>query len=411
MNTTSISTNSVENLPRWRRPIVLLALMTFALQLAFATWSALLNNFIHERAGFDGADLGWLQSIREVPGFFAVAVIVVLWVMREQMLAMVSLVMLGGAVAVTAWFPTFGGLLLTTFISSLGFHYFETVKQSLELQWIPKERGPKTLGWLLSVGSAASLIAYGGIMVLWRIFNWDYNALYLLGGGLTVLIGIFAFVAYPRFHGPTPQNKKLVLRKRYWLYYLLQFMAGARRQIFIVFAAFMMVERFGFQVHEVTALFLINYIANMFLGPIIGGVIGRFGERNALVFEYFGLVIIFLAYGGIYVFGWGVTLAASLYVLDHMFFGLSIAQKTYFQKIANPADIAPTAAVAFTINHIGAVVLPAMLGYLWLVSPASVFVFAAGIAVISLLLSLCIPRHPSDGHETIFSSRYSVAAS
>jgi predicted MFS family arabinose efflux permease len=402
MNTTSIATNDTANLPSWRKPIVLLALMTFALHMAFATWSALLNNFIHERAGFDGSDLGWLQSIREVPGFFAVAVIVVLWVMREQMLAMVSLVMLGAAVAVTAWFPTFGGLLLTTFISSLGFHYFETVKQSLELQWIPKERGPQTLGWLLSVGSAASLIAYGGIMVLWRVFGWDYSGLYMLGGGLTVLIGLFAFFAYPRFHGPTPQNTKLVLRKRYWLYYLLQFMAGARRQIFIVFAAFMMVERFGFEVHEVTALFLINYIANMFLGPIIGGVIGRFGERNALVFEYTGLIIIFLAYGGIYVFGWGVTLAAGLYVLDHMFFGLSIAQKTYFQKIANPADIAPTAAVAFTINHIGAVVLPAVLGYLWLLSPASVFYVAAFIALISLLLSLCIPRYPKPDFETIF---------
>lgn len=403
MISNSISTKDAHNLPRWRHPIVLLGLMTFALQIAFATWSALLNNFVHDRAGFDGSDLGLLQSIREVPGFFAVGVIVVLWFMREQILAMLSLVMLGAAIAVTAWFPTFGGLLLTTFISSLGFHYFETVKQSLELQWIPKGRAPQTLGWLLSVSSAASLIAYGSIMIAWRVFEWDYNALYMTGGGICVVIALFSFFAYPRFHGPTPQNTKFVMRKRYWLFYVLQFMAGARRQIFIVFAAFMMVERFGFQVHEVTALFLINYIANMFLGPIIGGVIGRFGERNALVFEYFGLVLIFLAYGGIYVFGWGVTLAAGLYVLDHMFFGLSIAQKTYFQKIADPADIAPTAAVAFTINHIGAVVLPAMLGYLWLVSPASVFGFAAAIAFVSLVLSLCIPRYPSEGNETVFS--------
>jgi predicted MFS family arabinose efflux permease len=402
MISNSISTSDAHKLPRWRHPVVLLGLMAFAMQMGFATWSALLNNFVHERAGFDGSDLGWLQSIREVPGFFAVAVIVVLWFMREQMLAMVSLVMLGLAVGVTAWFPTFGGLLLTTFISSLGFHYYETVKQSLELQWIPKDRAPQTLGWLLSVGSAGSLIAYGGIMIAWRFFGWNYNALYMMGGGVCVAVALFGFFAYPRFHGPTPQNTKFVMRKRYWLYYVLQFMAGARRQIFLVFAAFMMVERFGFQVHEVTALFLVNYIANMFLGPIIGGVIGRFGERNALVFEYIGLTAIFLAYGGIYIFDWGVTLAASLYVLDHMFFGLSIAQKTYFQKISDPADIAPTAAVAFTINHIGAVVLPAILGYLWLTSPASVFGVAAFIALISLLLSLCIPRHPTPDLVTIF---------
>ena len=133
MNSKSISTYDAHTLPLWRRPITLLAIMIFGMHMAFATWMALLNNFVHERANFDGSDLGWLQSIREVPGFFAVAVIVVLWVMREQILAIVSLVMLGSAVAVTAWFPTFSGLLLTTFISSLGFHYYETVKQSLEL--------------------------------------------------------------------------------------------------------------------------------------------------------------------------------------------------------------------------------------------------------------------------------------
>jgi hypothetical protein len=179
-------------------------------------------------------------------------------------------------------------------------------------------------------------------------------------------------------------------------------MAGARRQIFIVFAAFMMVERFGFDVHEVTALFLINYLANMVFAPIMGRALGVYGERNVLVFEYVGLVAVFLAYGGIYYFGWGVVLAASLYVIDHMLFALAFAMKTYFQKIADPQDIAPTAAVAFTINHIAAVFLPALLGYLWVVSPGAVFGLAASMAGVSLLLALLIPRHPEPGRETIF---------
>jgi len=120
-----------------------------------------------------------------------------------------------------------------------------------------------------------------------------------------------------------------------------------------------------------------------------------------LMFEYTGLVGVFLAYGGIYWFGWGVVMAAVLYVLDHFFFALALALKTYFQKIADPQDIAPTAAVAFTINHIAAVGLPASLGYLWLVSPASVFVLAAGMAGISFGLATLIPRHPEPGYETI----------
>jgi hypothetical protein len=217
-------------------------------------------------------------------------------------------------------------------------------------------------------------------------------------------------VAYPQFDGPTPQLKTMVLRRRYWLYYALQFMSGARRQIFMVFAGFMMVEKFGFEVHELTGLFLINLVINMFVAPILGGIVHRFGERKTLIFEYTGLVAVFLAYGGVYYLGWGVAIAAFLYVVDHIFFALALALKTYFQKIADPQDIAPTAAVAFTINHIAAVALPVVLGLLWLVSPLLVFLIAAAMAGVSLLLAMLIPRHPAPGHETIFKFRLTAAA-
>jgi predicted MFS family arabinose efflux permease len=377
--------------------------------MAFATWQALLNNFVHEVAGFDGRDLGWLQSVREIPGFFAVGVILVVMFIHEQLLAVVSMMLLGAVIAVTAWFPSFYGLLMTTFLSSLGFHYYQTVKMSLELQWLDKATAPQMLGWLISIGSGASLITYLVIMLAWKVLGWDYNTLYLMGGGVTFVIAVFCWLAYPRFDGSVIQHKHMVLRKRYWLYYMLQFMAGARRQIFIVFAAFMMVERFGFEVHEVTGLFLINFVANMFLAPLIGGMVSKWGERNALAFEYVGLIFVFLAYTGIYLFNWGVVLAASLYVVDHLFFALALAQKTYLQKIADPKDIGPTAAVAFTINHIGAVVLPALMGYIWLISPAVVFEIATGIAGLSLALSLLIPRHPAPGNETIFAKRVQKA--
>ena len=100
-------------------------------------------------------------------------------------------------------------------------------------------------------------------------------------------------------------------------------------------------------------------------------------------------------------FDWGMMLAAALVVIDHLFFSLAFALKTYFQKIADPADIAPTAAVAFTINHIAAVGLPVFLGLLWLFLPSLVFVLAAGMALTSLGLALLIPRHPKPGYETI----------
>ena len=214
------------SLPMWRRPVTLLFLMAFAMPMAFSTWSALLNNFVIEAAGFSGVEIGWLHSVREIPGFLAIGVILIIMVMREQTLGLISLLMLGAASAVTAWFPSFGGLLFVTLIASIGFHYYETVAQSLQLQWIEKDRAPQTLGWIVGIGSGASLLSYGTLVATWKTFDLSYNFVYMTSGGITVAIALFCWIAYPQFEAPHPQRKEFVLRRRYWLYYALQFMSG-----------------------------------------------------------------------------------------------------------------------------------------------------------------------------------------
>jgi hypothetical protein len=387
-------------LPPWRRPVALLFVMAAAMPIAFSTWSALLNNFVVEVAGFDGADIGLLHAVREVPGFLAIGVIAIIALVHEQVLALTCLVLLGVATALTAQFPDMAGILTITVLSSIGFHYYETVNQSLQLQWLTRAEAPRMLGLIMAAGSGATLAAYVLIVLTWERLGLTFGHVYWASGGATAALALAALAVFPRFEAPTPQVRRLVLRRRYWLYYALEFLAGARRQIFVIFAGFMMVERFGLAVHEVTSLFLITLVVNMVAAPLMGRAVERFGEQRALIFEYAGLLAIFLAYGGIYWAGWGVLVASALYVLNHIFFALRLALKTYFQKIADPADIAPTAAVAFTINHIAAVGLPVPLGLLWVASPGAVFGVAAAIAAGSLMLAMLIPRHPAPGHET-----------
>ncbi len=381
--------------PKWRSPEILLMLMASAVPLSFATWSALINNFAVEVAGFNGAQFGILQSIREIPGFLAFGVVFILFVMREQPLALLSLLLLGAGTAMTGFFPGAVGLYCVTALMSVGFHYYETIQNSLSLQWIEKERTPYVLGKLIAVGSLTSLVAFGLIYLGLTILDLEYKLVYVAGGGLTCLIALLAWLAYPYFPSKQAQHKKLILRKRYWLYYLLTFLSGARRQIFVVFAGFLMVEKFGYGAAALTLLFLVNCAINIWLAPLIGKLIIRWGERYALLLEYAGLVVIFTCYAFVEHAG----LAALLYVLDHLFFALAIALKSYFQKIADPADIASTAGVSFTINHIAAVILPALLGVVWLTSPAAVFLCGAAIAALSLGLSWLVPDGPVAGNE------------
>lgn len=372
--------------------------MSIAMPIGFSTWSALLNNFVVERAAFTGVEIGILQSLREVPGFLAFTTVFVLLVVKEQTFALLSLVILGIGVALTGLLPFEYGFYFTTVLMSVGFHYFETVKQSLALQWLPKNEAPRILGKLIAVGSIASLATYALLWTLLEVANLGYVFNLLLSGIACALMALIILRVFPQFSTETHQRRTLVLRWRYWLYYVLIFFSGARRQIFVVFAAFLMVEKFHYSAAQVTLLFLINYAFNWAFAERIGTLIGRFGERRALTFEYIGLTLVFVGYA----FVNDSTIAAFLYVVDHMFFALAIAIHTYFQKIADPKDIASTVGVSFTINHIAAITVPALLGLVWIHNPVVVFLIGAGFAICSLILSQNIPDKPGLENEVIW---------
>lgn len=379
-----------------KSPQLLLLAMAFVMPLVFSVWVALLNNFVVEKAQFTGAEIGLLQSLREVPGFLAFTAVFVLLVLKEQTFALISLLVMSIGVAVTGFLPFEIGLYCTTVLMSVGFHYFETINQSLTLQWLEKDKAAHFMGQQLAIKSFASLFAYGSIWVLMEWMGITYTSMYMLAGGLGIVLVLFMWSLFDKFEQPSTQHKHMLMRKRYWLYYALTFFSGARRQIFMVFASFMMVEKFGYSVGEVSLLFIINYVFNLLFAAKIGSWIARVGERKALMVEYVGLIVVFISYAIVT----NPSIAAGLYVIDHLFFAMAIAMKTYFQKIADPKDIASTAAVSFTINHIAAVVIPALLGIVWLTSPRLVFLFGAGFAVCSLFLAMLIPNSPTRGIET-----------
>lgn len=382
----------------------LLYLLAIGNTVAFATWQVMLNNYAVENAAFTGEEIGILQSLREVPGFLAFTAILIMVFIRQQRFAILSLLTLGVGTAITAFYPSALWLYFTTVLMSIGFHYLETLHNSLSLQWLSIDEAPKFLGKLLSLKAFSNIAVLGAIYLYLMFLPANYNLIYMLAGGISVAIGLYCWMAIPHFEEKVPQRKELFLRKQYWLYYCLTFLAGARRQIFVVFAGFLLVEKFGFPIENVVLLTLVNAAMTFWLAPKIGHLISVIGERKALTLEYIGLIIVFLSYA----FVDSVAVAIALYLVDHLFFAMAIAIKTYFQKIADPADIAATSSISFTINHIAAVVLPALLGLVWMINHSAVFIVGAGIACFSLALSQLIPDQPRLGKETKLSPELTV---
>ena len=384
----------------WRSPQILLLIFAASIPIAFEPWMALINNFaVDEVHNFTGLERGILESVREIPGFLAFTVVYMLLIWRQQTFAILALTLMGLGVALTGLLPSVYGLYFTTLLMSTGFHFLATMEQSLAMQWTSKEELPLVLGRMAAVAAGGSLVAYGLVYIGFEFLETPYWVVYFVAGAATLGLALVCWTFFPKFHEDSFQTMTIVVRKRYWLYYALEFMSGGRRQIFVGFAAFLMVAEFGYDPAAVVALFAVNHVIAIWLAPRIGRLIIRWGERPALVFEYIGLIGVFVAYAFVEI-AW---LAAALYIIDHLFFALAIAIKSYFRKIADPADIASTAGVSFTINHIAAVTMPWMLGLIWVADESgrtAVFLIGAVMAAMSLGLSVLIPSRPEQGNET-----------
>jgi MFS family permease len=365
-----------------------LMILTIASTIGLQAWRTLFDNFAVHVCHLEGFHIGILQSVREIPGFLALLAIYLLLLIKEHRLSALSVIFLGLGICATGFFPSWMGLILTTLLMSFGFHYFETTNQSLTLQYFDKQTSPWVLGKLRSFAAASNIAA--GIIIFIVAPYLKFYEMYAGIGTLVILTGIWAFFQDPADKQLMPQHKRMIVRKRYFLFYFLTLMAGARRQIFVAFAVFLMVRNFEYSVQVISILFVANNIINYFISPLIGKAIIRFGERKVLSLEYFSLLFIFVAYALVKT-PWVIAI---LYILDHIFFNFAIAIRTYYQKIADPKDIAPGMAVGFTINHIAAVIIPTIGGMLWMIDYRIPFICGSAMSLISLCAVQWI--HPSD---------------
>jgi predicted MFS family arabinose efflux permease len=370
-----------------------LAILTAASMIGLQGYSILFNNYAVEIIGLDGNGVGLIQSIREIPGFLAFTAILLLLLIKEHRLTAFSIILLGVGTAITGLLPSFPGLIFTTLLMSFGFHYYETANQSLTLQYFSTGVSPLVFGRLRSLAAASSIASGLLIWILGYFIN--YQGIFLVIGVLVIMAGVWGLLQDPTSASIAPQRQKIILRKKYWLFYILTFLSGARRQIFMVFSIFLLVKLFHFSVREMTLLFIVNNTVAWILNPLIGKAIVKYGERRISSIEYIGVILIFM----VYAFTTSSTLAAFAYIVDNILFNFSVAIRTYFQKIADPKDISSSMAAGFTINHIAAVFLPALGGYFWMINYRIPFIAGASLGVVSLLAAQFM-RTAATGAET-----------
>jgi predicted MFS family arabinose efflux permease len=383
-----------------RRIMQALIFSNLVLMFGFQVWRAVFNNLAVQDLGLEAGAVGAIQSIREIPGLMGFLFLLMVALLGSEMRVMgANVILLGVGLVLTGLSHDFITLVLGTLVTSIGFHYFSSGSQAVLLQVTAQAETPRALGRLSSVGALASVLAtvgvFGAALVL------DNQQIMIAGGAVVIVAGLVLLpwmnIARRYEHEEKPARESV--RRDYWLYYALTFLMGTRRHIFTTFAIFMLVRVHGLQTWQTAILFLVNSLVSFVALPQLGRLVGIFGERRMLALNFVCLIGIFLGYATID----SVMVLIALFVLDNVFFGFSLAINSYFQKIAViPQDITPNMSLGQSINHVAAVTIPLIGGWMWeTFDPAMPFLGGAVVAVLSLALTYWI-REPRS--EVVWSS-------
>ncbi|MBU1049460.1 MFS transporter [Candidatus Bipolaricaulota bacterium] len=377
---------------------LLLFLLAASLLQSFGhnVWRALFNNFAVETIGVGADAIGWIQSVRELPGLLAFAVAFLALLFKEMRIMAVSLILLGIGIIFTGQSTTITLLFVSTFIMSLGFHFMNPGSNGLILMSIDHKETPKIMGQLRSMAAIAAVLGTGAVYLF---VDWlGYKAMFTIVGAMVTVGGVVLFLVGKGGHG-LPGKRKIRLRKRYWLFYTLTFLMGSRRHIFTTFAPFLLVQAFGIDVKMMSILLLVNSLMNVYVLQKVGKLVAKLGERAVLTFAFAALIPIFLGYAYVQVLG----VLYVLFVVDNVLFGFNMALTTYMQKIAvSPEELTANMSLQETINHISAVIVPVVGGTIWvLFGSKAPFLAGVVIAGISLLLTQLIRTGKTGGPKAL----------
>jgi predicted MFS family arabinose efflux permease len=362
--------------------LLTIALNSFALFFGFTVWRVIFNNFAKEVLDITPTQIGIIQSVREVPGLLGFTVGALALHLAEVKIATLSIVLTGVGLIVIGFADSILMLGVGTLVMSVGFHGFLSSNQALLLHFIKTKESGKAQGKIGSTESAAGVIAT--LCVLVTTFFFGYRETLSLFGVLVILVG-FYFTFVLKSNRRVGEERKVSLKRKHSLYYLLSFLRGCRRHIFTTFAIFLLVANHRISISTAAGLFFISNVVTIYTNSLIGTLVEKWGERAVLAGSSFLLVFIFSGYAYISWF----PLLAIFYVLDNILFGSSIALHSYVRKISDKSDLTSCISFSVTINHISAVVLPILGGVIWeVLGFRATFLFGAAIVFIDMLFSL-----------------------
>lgn len=374
------------------RELLLFAASTVMLGMAFSIMDATFNNYLDKTFALTGFQRSFLEFPRELPGFLVVFVSAALAFLCSRRLSVVSMLLAAcGAVLVGFASPSYGVMLVWLFVYSMGNHLYMPLATTIGMELAREGQDGRRLGQLNALRNAAAIL--GSLVVFLGFQYLDFGFKHTF-----TIIAVFLVLAAGLLFAMTPERSVerrvyLKLHKEYRLFYALNIISGARKQLFLTFAPWVLVQVFRQPTQIMATLFTLGGVVGILFQPLLGWSIDRFGERVVLAAEAIVLVFVCFGYGFARSFlpeGAALIVVCACFLADQMIFSVSMARATYMKKIARQPDhIQQALTAAVTIDHVFSISAALAGGLIWRAFGFQyVFLLGAALAVVNFFTAM-----------------------
>ncbi len=376
-------TARIVNMPR---ELKLFASASIMMGIGYSIYESTFNNFINDSFSITGFQRSLLELPRELPGFLVVFISALLAFLCSRRLGVVALVLGVGGVLLTAFAsPTYTIMLVWLFVYSIGSHLFMPIASSIGMELAHEGQTGRRLGQLNAIRNFATILGSFMVFIGFRYLGFHFQHTFILTAIGLGLAAALMFMMKP----DTAKKPKtfLKLHKEYKLYYVLNILSGARKQIFLTFGPWVIVTIFKQPTQTIATLLTIGGVIGILFQPVLGRAIDRFGERLILQIEAGVLVLVCLGYGFskfLFPESTAFLLICGFYLLDQMLMSVNMARSMYMKKIAiNDDHVQPALTAGLTIDHIFSIAIALLGGVIWNLFGFQ-YVFLIGVVIAAL---------------------------
>jgi predicted MFS family arabinose efflux permease len=372
----------------WTPNLIILATVSFSNLFGQAVLNSARTNFFIDTLGLSGGQVLWLEGIREIPGLALIFIAALMMHLPLSRRAALAVFLMGVGFALYVLLDSYTALLVVAVVASLGMHIWMPLNSALAMSLSSKENTGRVLGALSSVGAMASLTGMGAITLVSLISESLPLRAYYAAGAAFIVLAALLLLRLPKDIGATEtEQPRLLIKRRYWLYYVLTFFEGSRKQVLNTFGTLVLVDTFELKVWQISLLMLSSSIVNLVSAPYMGALIDRFGERKTVSASY---VVLTLCCAG-FAFTRHVWVLVLLMIVIKLAVTLGMGLSTYVYRTAPPEELTPTLSAGISINHVTSVAMPLLAGVLLpVIGYEGIFAGTAGLILLSIPFALAM---------------------